>query len=125
MSRRLGAWPDARLPELPHDGTTRRPIAGFGVDLANPADVASLYAKAGMTPLYRADVYRTELSGWTARPSARRLDLGRGGAGGPAAQIGDVVVRRAGLLGCVRDLRQIPLGGQAALVTGEYIHPCR
>ncbi|MBW6433154.1 GNAT family N-acetyltransferase [Actinoplanes hulinensis] len=38
-----------------------RPKAGLGVDLANPTDAASLYFKVGMTPLYRADVYRTEI----------------------------------------------------------------
>ncbi|SDT76441.1 GNAT family N-acetyltransferase [Actinoplanes derwentensis] len=38
-----------------------RPKAGLGVDLANPTDAASLYFKVGMTPLYRANIYRTEV----------------------------------------------------------------
>lgn len=39
-----------------------RPKAGLGVDLENPTDAASLYFKVGMTPLYRANIYRTEIS---------------------------------------------------------------
>ncbi|WP_203786119.1 GNAT family N-acetyltransferase [Paractinoplanes rishiriensis] len=33
--------------------------AGLGVDLANPTEAARLYYAVGMTPLYRANVYRT------------------------------------------------------------------
>ncbi|HWS33610.1 MAG TPA: GNAT family N-acetyltransferase [Actinoplanes sp.] len=40
-----------------------RPRAGLGVDLENPTDAASLYRKVGMTPLYRANIYRTEIGG--------------------------------------------------------------
>ncbi|GAA1599955.1 GNAT family N-acetyltransferase [Actinoplanes couchii] len=35
--------------------------AGLGVDLENPTDAASLYLKVGMTPLYRVNIYRTEI----------------------------------------------------------------
>ncbi|WP_433827292.1 GNAT family N-acetyltransferase [Actinoplanes sp. CA-015351] len=38
-----------------------RTKAGLGVDLANPTDAASLYRKAGMTALYRANIYETTL----------------------------------------------------------------
>lgn len=39
-----------------------RPLAGLGVDLANPTRAARLYARVGMTPLYRADVYQTTVA---------------------------------------------------------------
>ncbi|MEU4562095.1 GNAT family N-acetyltransferase [Actinoplanes sp. NPDC023936] len=39
-----------------------RAKAGLGVDLANPTDAASLYAKVGMTALYRANVYETTVT---------------------------------------------------------------
>ena len=36
-----------------------RAHAGLGVDLQNPTEAVRLYLAVGMTPLYRADVYRT------------------------------------------------------------------
>src|SRR6266540_82320 len=48
----------------------------------------------------------------------------RGGrAGRPAAQLGHVVGRGAGLLRRRRDLGQVPRRGQPALVAGEHVHP--
>lgn len=35
--------------------------AGLGVDMANPTRVARLYFAVGMTPLYRADIFQTEI----------------------------------------------------------------
>lgn len=35
--------------------------AGLGVDMENPTEAMRLYLSVGMTPLYRADVYRTEI----------------------------------------------------------------
>jgi mycothiol synthase len=45
-----------------------RQHAGLGVDLANPTEAVRLYRAVGMTPLYRANVYRTFVA---ARPSRR------------------------------------------------------
>jgi mycothiol synthase len=41
----------------------RRGLAkvGLGVDLANPTHAARLYFAVGMTPLYRADIFQTEI----------------------------------------------------------------
>ncbi|WP_433298123.1 N-acetyltransferase family protein [Actinoplanes sp. CA-030573] len=43
-----------------------RSKAGLGVDLENPTQAVRLYLAVGMTPLYRANVYRTFVS---ARPA--------------------------------------------------------
>ncbi|WP_436526335.1 GNAT family N-acetyltransferase [Actinoplanes sp. HUAS TT8] len=39
-----------------------RPLAGLGVDMANPTEAARLYRKVGMSPLYRANVYQTTVT---------------------------------------------------------------
>jgi hypothetical protein len=36
-----------------------RTHAGLGVDLENPTQAVRLYLAVGMTPLYRANIYRT------------------------------------------------------------------
>jgi hypothetical protein len=43
-----------------------RTHAGLGVDLENPTNAVRLYLAVGMTPLYRANVYRTYV---TAAPA--------------------------------------------------------
>ena len=89
--------------------------AGLGVDLTNPTSPASLYRSVGLTRCLRGRHVRAHV--------ARGGRLRRGGAGGARAQLGDVVVGRAGLLGGVGDLRQVPGGRQAALVAVEDVHP--
>jgi ribosomal protein S18 acetylase RimI-like enzyme len=52
-------------------GAKGRAKAGLGVDLENPTRAAALYLAVGMTPMYRANVYRTYVTARPLRPRGR------------------------------------------------------
>ncbi|MFF5295812.1 GNAT family N-acetyltransferase [Paractinoplanes globisporus] len=46
-----------------------RSHAGLGVDLANPTEAVRLYLAVGLTPLYRANIYRTYVTAGVRSPA--------------------------------------------------------
>jgi hypothetical protein len=51
--------------------------AGLGVDLANPTRAVRLYLAVGMTPLYQADIFQTEVRAAGLQASGLAVRVGR------------------------------------------------